>query len=202
MGRLNRTCLHFIVSSALAATCVAQGGRTQPPKREPAPRRLPGVSVIVPEGRVEGAPPEFSKIGQATVEFNPRLNLTTVTVMLQDVYRRREATANLEFDVMFKGREPVRQDEVHWMFWSDWDIFRGDAPLMVEADGKRFSFKPEREASDGGLRMGSMDLATFELLVKSRQARLGIGRVTFLLTEGQREALRDMLKIFGTPAKE
>lgn len=187
--------------SALAATCMAQGGRTRPAKREPAPKRQPGVSVIVPEGRVEGSPPEFSKIGQATVEFNSRLNLTTVTVMLQGVYRRREATANLEFDVMFKGREPARPDEVHWMFWSDWDIFRGDAPLVVEADGKRFSFKPEREASDGGLRMGSMDLATFELLANSKQARLGISRVAFVLTEGQRAALRDMLKIFETQAK-
>ncbi len=202
MNHLTRTCLYVVVSLALAATCLAQGKRTRSPKREQLPKRLPSVAVLVPEGSVEGSPAEFSKLGQATIEFDPYWNLTVVRVKLQEVYRRGEATADLGFDFDFKGREPARPGEVNWWFESEWDIFRGNAPLAVEADGKRFSLRLDREASSAGLRMGSMDFATLELLANGKQARLGMGRVTFVLTESQREALRDMLKIFETPGKQ
>lgn len=202
MIHLTRTCLYVVVSLALAATCLAQGKRARPSKREPAPKRAPSVAVMVPEGPVGGSPPEVSKIGQATVEFEPHLNLTSVRVEFQEVYRRGEATADFRFDFAFSGREPARQGEVSWWFSSDWEIFRVDAPLAVEADGKRLSFRPEREPNFPDLRMGNMDFATLELLANSKQARLGIGRVKFVLTESQREALRDMLKIFETPKRQ
>ena len=202
MINLVRTCLYIVASLTLAATCAAQGRRTRPANREQAPTRVERSIVIGPETRVVENRSETSKLGQATVSYDPDLKSTSISVMLQEVYRRGEVTANLEFSFGFKGREPVKEGEVHWAFISDWDIFRSGAPLTVTADGRRHSFKVERDFSLAGQHVGRMDFASFRRLANSKQARLSVGRVSFVLTESQREALRDMLKVFETTAKK
>ena len=199
MSTLVRICLHVIASATLAANCLAQEQRTRQAKPEPPPFIV--IAPGVPVSRVEVKPPETRNLGQAVVTYTPLKNHTTVGVTLQDVYRRGEVTTKLLFSFAFKGREPVKENEVYWGFISRWDIFRSGAPLTVVADGRRYSFKVERDKSVGGLHVGRMDFASFERLAHSKSARLSVGRVAFDLTEGQREALRDMLKVFEKPAE-
>ncbi|HEX6185463.1 MAG TPA: hypothetical protein VFZ44_16370 [Pyrinomonadaceae bacterium] len=157
---------------------------------------------MIGEGvRVEKNPSETRKVGQAAVTYTPNLNHTSVGVMMEEVYRRGEVTTNLEFSFGFEGREPARPKQVSWAFLADWNLFRSGAPLVVEVDGRRFSFRPERDMSMPGQHVGQMDFATFERVANSKRARLSVGRVAFILSESQREALRDMLKALETPAK-
>jgi hypothetical protein len=126
------------------------------------------------------------------------------------VYRRGQVSTDLVFGTGFEGREFVRQGaepgqskgELRWVFRSQWDIFKRGVPLIVTVDGERYSFEAWRDDSYiPGMHAGSMDFASFERIANSKSARWSVGRVAFDLTEAQREAMRDLLRIFETPEK-
>lgn len=199
--KLTGACLQIATSLALAATCMAQGRGTRPAKREPPPKRVKQVVVIAPP---ENPPPETREVGRAIVTYSPRSNKTSVLVSLRKVYRRGNVSADLEFSTGFDGRELVRQGplqgKVQWSFVSEWDIFESGVPLHVTADGERYSFEALGDFNLPGMYVGSMDFASFERIANSKSARLSVGRIAFDLTEAQHVAMRDMLKVFETPA--
>ncbi|MDT5270693.1 MAG: hypothetical protein QOH49_2879 [Acidobacteriota bacterium] len=201
MKNFTRICLHVVASAALAATCLAQGSRSRPSKRERPPKRVPPVVVIVPKGSDVGHSTETSRVGQAVITYIPHANFTLVDIARGEVYRQGKVSAQLGFSVEFKGRELKKPGEVRWTFLSEWDIFKSGAPLTVTADEKLYSFKVRRDMSYAGVHDGLMDFASFGLIANSQSARLSVGRVAFDLTEEQRETMRDLLNVFETTEK-
>jgi hypothetical protein len=202
MKNFTRICLHVVASAALAATCLAQGKRTQPAKREQPPKRVKQIGVIVPN---VGNPPETREVGRATLTYYPGQDDTFASVRLPAVYRQGKVSVDVEFRANFKGREFEKkaevEGEVRWLFASEWDIFKDSTPLTVTADGERYSFEVQLDFSIPGVRSGAMDFASFKRIVNSKGARLSVGRVAFDLTGEQREAMRDLLNVFETTAK-
>jgi hypothetical protein len=202
MKNFTRTCLYVVASAALAATCLAQGKRTRPAKREPPPRRVTQAVVIAP---TMPNPPEIREVGRATLTYFPGQDFTSVSVTLPGAYRQGKVSADLIFNAAFKGREFAKVEEtrgeVEWIFTSGWDIFTDATRLTVTVDGAPRSFEVQRDLSRPDIRVGKMDSAAFKRIANSKSARLSLGRVAFDLTGEQRGTMRDLLNVFETTEK-
>ena len=79
--------------------------------------------------------------------------------------------------------------------------FKADR-LVLEADGRQFSFKVVSGGAGSGLvPYAEIAFPSFEQIANSKSVKGRMGRLAFELTESHREALRDLLRALEPPAK-
>jgi hypothetical protein len=204
MLTLMRGFLCLAVSLSLAGACAGQNpGKSKSSSRKAKPRTVREpveVSVIVPDAAVET---EVRQVGAAQVSYiGPPADSTVVSVDLPEVYRERGRAIDLNFNFELHGREVVRPDKVRVDFFPDAGSFKA-ARLLLEADGRRFSFNITRvPGAPEVLPQTVIDFPTFEQIANSKSVKGSVGRLTFELTERHLEALRDLLRTIEAPAKK
>lgn len=210
MRSFTRICLCLVASISLAAGCVGQE-RSRPKKgraksqQRAAPQgqeetRVPSLTTSAPVP----SPGEVRQVGQAEVRYYRDSNTTYVSAG-SAVDAKLPVGMELSFTFSVSGREVVRPEAVEVALSSDGEaVFKEGAGLSVEADGKRFDFKPqptscfEQKCVDV---KAAVEFATFEQIANSRSVKIRAERFAFELSEKGRAAMRDLLRAVEAPAK-
>ena len=203
--------VHAFVLLLVTLTCIGQTSRgskrgAAKPRPRPTPEKeeFPLPTVTLPSEMSSGMPDEVRKVGQATVSYFRKRDETSVFAK-GEVYREAPVLIWLSFNFDVKGKEVVRPEAVNVRASSNVAVFAEDGVLVIEADGKRFDFKPdtagciERKCINLG---ANVDFATFEQIAKSQKVTVRAARYTFDLGAGGREALGDMLRAIESPPEK
>jgi hypothetical protein len=208
---ITRICLCLTASISLAAACVGQEG-SRPKKRRvksqqrAAPQRQEEIRVpsLITSAPVP-SPGEVRQVGQAEVRYYRDSNTTYVSAG-SVVYEKSPVSMDLSFTFSVSGKEVVRPEAVTVALSTNGvAVFKEGAGLSVEADGKRFDFKPqptscfERQCVDV---TALVEFATFEQIANSRSVKIRAERFAFELSENGREAMRDLLRSVESPLEK
>lgn len=212
MRNLKRIVLAFVLSLLVTLTCVGQKSRgskrgAAKPRPRPTPVKedeFPSATLIQPSGVVAGrTPDEVREVGAATINYSRDRDETTV-VSEGEVYREAPVWITLFSEFNAKGKKVVRPEVVEVTASSNAAVFDEGVGLIIEADGKRFDFKPEPETCIErkcvNLR-ALVNIATFEQITRSRSVTVRAARYTFNLNTAALEALGDMLRAIESPPK-
>ncbi|HVF68818.1 MAG TPA: hypothetical protein VM914_14200 [Pyrinomonadaceae bacterium] len=121
---------------------------------------------------------------------------------MPEVYRERGQVIDWFLAFNSHGREVVRPDKVRVNFIFDAGSLKAKS-LLLEADGRQFSF--DITSSPGAAEVSpyaDIDFTSFEQIANSKSVKGSMGRLTFELTERNREIMRDLLRTVGSPAKK
>jgi hypothetical protein len=212
MRNLTRIVVAFVLSLLVTLTCFGQksrGTKRGPAKPRPRPtpekEEFPSGIVIAPVTRAAGSgePDEVREVGNATVSYYRKRDETSVFIK-GEVYREAPVLIWLSFDITVKGKEVVRPEVVVANASSNVAAFNEGVGLIIEADGKRFDFKPEPETCVERKCVNlhaRVDFATFEQIAKSQSIKVRAAPYWFDLNAGASEALGDMLRAIESPPK-
>jgi hypothetical protein len=144
-------------------------------------------------------------VGQATVSYSRDENETSVSVG-GEVYRKPPVAIWLFCSFSVSGTEVVRPEAVEVSATANGElVFKEGSRLVIEADGKRFDFATEQPGCHERLCVdmnARVDFATFERIANSKSVKVYADRFAFVLNEGARQALRDVLRTIESPAKK
>jgi hypothetical protein len=210
MRNIKRIVVAFVLSLLVTLTCFGQksrGSKRGAAKARPRPTpekedEFPSATITLPREMIASSmPDETRKVGHATVSYFRKRDETSVFAK-GEVYREAPVLIWLSFNFDVKGKEVVRPEVVVANASSNVAVFDEGVGLIIEADGKRFDFKPEPETCIGRKCVNlhaSVDFATFEQIAKSQSIKVRAARYWFELNAGAREALGDMLRAIESP---
>jgi hypothetical protein len=213
-----RTLMRIVLALALlllvTPTCFGQKSRgSKRGAAKPRPRPTPEKEDEFPSATIElpsdvslsaGTPDEVREVGAASINYYRRRGKTGVYVG-GEVYRKAPIWIRLSCSFEVKGKEVVRPEVVEVIAFSNFAVFDEGVGLVIEADGKRFDFKPRPEScfKRKCINLSAhVDFATFEQLARSRSVTVRAAPYTFNLSAAAREALGDMLRAIESPPKD
>jgi hypothetical protein len=212
MRNLKLIVLAFVLLLLVTLTCFGQKSRgskrgAAKPRPRPTPEKedeFPIAILELPSGVSAGMPDEVREVGAATISYYRSRDKTSVYAG-GEVYRKAPIWIRLSYHFEVKGKEVVRPEVLEVTALSNAAVLDEGVGLVIEADGKRFDFKPELEACiERKCENVSayVDFATFEQLAKSRSVTVRAAPYTFNLSTAAREAMGDMLRAIGSPPRK
>ena len=199
MFTLTRILLCLALSLSAAGASAGQHGRRTKAGRRTArtrPARRTAGLVVVPRVSETYA---VRQVGRAKVEFNKIGDYygASVLVSLPEFNLGPGRSVGLSFNFGTEGKVVRAPSVVETNFSGSTEGVRADR-VVWEADGKQFSFR----LIAGDRLFSLIDFASFEQIANSQSVKVRLGRLAFDLNEGQREAMRDLLRTVGLPAQE
>jgi len=151
----------------------------------------------------EPVPPR--KVGQASVSYDVDSNETQVVVSLKLRTQPKNSPVELFSGFLISGKELIKPAFVHFRFTTTHGVpqglFKGRPAVEFSAGGSVFRLdKPKRErlhSLDGGYDQvisGNLPFAQFEQMAGNDQIKGRAGSLLFVLSDTDRDALRDLLK--------
>jgi hypothetical protein len=188
---------------ALGAACLGQGGRRRPARRvqkSPPPVEL---EVIAP------TPDESVKVGEASISYVPFDGRTLVSTSLDLYDEQRRRALGLDVGFVVVGKKVVRPDVVKFQLSThDEDFrFRADYGFQFKTDSGLFTLgkvSRRRYSTSVGVNNemdGELSFAAFEKVAGGTGVQLHVGPFVFELSDGQRQALRDVLSTVGMSSR-
>ncbi|MBV9926854.1 MAG: hypothetical protein JOZ96_17680 [Acidobacteria bacterium] len=174
-----------------AAACFGQAKRSRP------------TPPVVERAVVAPTPDDSVKVGEASISRDPYADRTLVSTSLDLLNERRALGLGVAFVVA--GRQVVRPDVVKFQLSTHAEDFRFRANygFQFKTDSGLFALSKvsrRRYSTSIGVNNemdGELSFDAFEKLANGTGVELHVGPLVFVLSERQRQALRDVLGTVG-----